>query len=100
MDLLPGFLSLQSSIIRDLRERKQRDPFRIALGWNTRERANISRRSLNELRPYKSRVAGLGQWRRLKETTVQRIERIVSGKVVLPAPGEEFVVRSLKERLT
>jgi hypothetical protein len=95
-----GFLTLYASIIRDLRERKQRDPFRIALDRNTRERTNISRRSLNELRPYKSRVAGLGQWRRLKETTVQRIERIMSGKVVLPAPAEEFVVCSSKERLT
>jgi len=52
------------------------------------------------LRPDESRVAGLGQRRRLKEPAVQRIERIVSGKVMLPAPGEEFVVRSLKERLT
>src|SRR4029079_8940270 len=95
-----GFLTLYASVIRNLRERKQRYPFRIAFGRNTREGTNISRRSLNELRPYKSRVAGLGQWRRLKETAVQRIERIVSGKVVLPAPGEEFVVYSLKERLT
>jgi hypothetical protein len=40
----------------------------------------------------------LGQGRRLKETAVQRIERIVSGKVVLAAPGEKFVVGSLKQQ--
>jgi hypothetical protein len=42
----------------------------------------------------------LGQRCRLKETTIQGVERIVSGKVVLPAPGEEFVVSSLNNRMT
>jgi hypothetical protein len=44
------------------------------------------------LSPDKTRAARSAQRRRLKETAIQRIEGIVSGKVVRATPGEEFVV--------
>jgi hypothetical protein len=39
----------------------------------------------------------LGEWRRLEEMAIQRIEGIVSGEVMFLAPREELIMSRLKE---
>src|SRR5215203_856068 len=84
-------------MIRNLRERKQGDSLCIALCRHTDHRANVSGRSFYDLCPDEPRIARLGQRRRLKQTTVQRIEGIMTGEVTLLAPREELIISSLKK---
>src|SRR6185369_2889274 len=65
-----GFFSLDSSMIRDLREREQRDSLRVTLLGHTNHVTKIRRRSLYELSPDEARVARLGQRCRLKDPAV------------------------------
>ena len=83
MRLLLSFFGFDAAVICELRKRKQCDAFRVRSAGTRANRAKVRRRSLYELRPDETRVAGLGQRSCLKETTVQCIERIVSGEVVL-----------------
>ena len=60
MHLLLGFVRLDSTVMRDLREGEQRDPFCVPLCGNSCECAKVGRRTLYDLCPDKTCVAGLG----------------------------------------
>src|SRR5262245_18590114 len=51
-----GFFCSDSSMLRNLRKREQRDSLRVALRGYTHQRTQVSRRSLNSLSEDKSSV--------------------------------------------
>ena len=84
------FLASNTAIVRQSRERKQRNPFCVLFVRHTRERAQVNWRALEELRPGEARGARVFQRRGSKQTAVQAIERIKAGEVAFAAPREEI----------
>jgi hypothetical protein len=73
-------------------EREECDAFRIALWRNTSDGAQVSRGSLDELGPHKTRALRFVKWSGLKNPTVECVEWIVAGEVMFATPFEELIV--------